>query len=274
MKTYFYFAYGSNLNIEQMKQRCPDSIGISTAVLNGWKLVERTYADIEEAPGECVNGALYEISDQDLANLDRYEGYPKYYTRKEIMVSDNSGTYCKAWVYIMTEECGKRRDRGCYSERYRKVCSDGAEYWGIPNAFAAVPDTGHTLWEKDVPDVPAGLQKLQDFLESDAPLPKAKKLWIGARVIITLKKQNIKGDFNFYPAPLEVTTPHGQELSWIFYDLQKIFKKHLNSMNKFDFYQKLAETAFETIERNPAVEAGELCLQVVLKAKEIYKEIK
>ena len=58
-----YFAYGSNLNIEQMKSRCPDSVGVSTAVLSGWKLVERTYADIEPAAGECVTGALYEISE-------------------------------------------------------------------------------------------------------------------------------------------------------------------------------------------------------------------
>ncbi len=56
-----YFAYGSNLNIKQMKQRCPDSIGISPAVLNGWKLVERTYADIEEA-----EAAKTEISGREL----------------------------------------------------------------------------------------------------------------------------------------------------------------------------------------------------------------
>ena len=136
MKKFLYFAYGSNLNIGQMKIRCPGAVGISPAVLEGWKLIERTYADIEECPGECVNGALYEISEKDLAELDLYEGYPDYYLRKELMVTDNSGTYRKAWVYIMTEECGKRRDHGSYSERYRKVCSDGAEYWGIPNAFS------------------------------------------------------------------------------------------------------------------------------------------
>ncbi|MBQ7394626.1 MAG: gamma-glutamylcyclotransferase [Lentisphaeria bacterium] len=73
-------------------------MGISPAVLNGWKLVERTYADIEECPGECVNGALYEISENDLAALDIYEGYPEYYTRKEVMVTDNFGKYRKAWL--------------------------------------------------------------------------------------------------------------------------------------------------------------------------------
>ena len=267
---YLYFAYGSNLNVEQMKSRCPDSVGVSAGVLSGWKLVERTYADIEECPGECVNGALYEISENDLAALDHYEGY---YTRQEIMVSDNSGTYRKAWVYIMTEECGKRRDHGSYSDRYRKVCSDGAEYWGIPNAFSNVPDTGYTLWDKDIPDVQTGLEKLQDFLESNTQLPKAPKLWIGARVIITLKPQNIKGDFDFYPAPFEVTTPHGLELSWIFYDLQKIFKKHLNSINKFDFYGELAQCAAKVAPKTE-ISGRELCLKIVLKAKEIYKEMK
>lgn len=135
MEKILYFAYGSNLNIEQMKKRCPESVGISAAVLDGWKLVERTYADIEQAAGSVVNGALYEISESDLAALDCYEGFPEYYTRLEVMAADKSGRYHKAWVYTMTEDCGKHRDSGKYSEQYRKICSDGAEYWGIPNAF-------------------------------------------------------------------------------------------------------------------------------------------
>lgn len=267
-----YFAYGSNLNLDQMKKRCPDSAGVSPAVLSGWKLVERTYADIEEAPGECVNGALYEISDQDLANLDRYEGYPEYYTRREVMVS-SAGVYRKAWVYSMTEECGKRRDHGRYSVEYLKVCSDGAEEWAIPNAFANVTDTGCTLWSNDIPDVRTALQGMLDFLESGTSLPKAKKLWIGARVVISLKKQNIKGDFGFYPDPIEIVSPHALELSWIFYDLQKIFKTHLNSINKFDFYRALADAASCAIENDPGICAGELCRQVVLKAEEFYNEM-
>ena len=166
MKKILYFAYGSNLNIEQMKRRCPDSVGISAAELSDYKLVERTYADIEAAAGECVHGVLYRISEQDLANLDRYEGYPEYYTRKEIMVTDNSGTYCKALVYTMSEECGKRRDHGKYSDRYRKICSDGAEYWGIPNAFSGNKDERPcTLWTNGVPDIAEGLEQLLQYLD-------------------------------------------------------------------------------------------------------------
>ena len=46
--TQLYFAYGSNLNIAQMRKRCPGAKPFSPAVLHGWKLVERLYADIEE----------------------------------------------------------------------------------------------------------------------------------------------------------------------------------------------------------------------------------
>ena len=33
-----YFAYGSNLNWDQMKVRCPDCFPIAKATLKGWKL--------------------------------------------------------------------------------------------------------------------------------------------------------------------------------------------------------------------------------------------
>ena len=269
-----YFAYGSNLNIEQMKSRCPDSVGVSAAVLSGWKLVERTYADIEPAAGECVNGALYEISERDLENLDRYEGYPDYYTRNEVLVADNAGVFHKAWVYTMTtDECGKHRDHGKYSARYRKICSDGAAAWAIPNAFSGNKDECPcTLWTNGVPDIAEGLEKLLQYLDSGKVVPQAKRLWVGARVVISLKKQNIQGDFGFYPAPIEIVTPHARELSWIFYDLREIFVQAgvLDSINKFSFYQQLAEAASETIERDTA---AELCRKVVEKAKSIYLEM-
>ena len=271
MKKFLYFAYGSNLNIEQMKIRCPGAVGISPAVLEGWKLAERIYADIEKAPGECVNGALYEISD--FAALDRFEGYPQCYDREEVMVTDNSGTYRKAWVYRMTEECARQREHISWPDHYRSVCFAGAEYWGIPNAFADVPDTGYTLWQEGIPDVSTGIGKMLEFLASGQPLPKAKKLWVGARIIISLKPQNIQ-DFGFYPAPFEIITPYAQELSWIFNDLRDIFNKEnlLNSMNKLFFYGELAECAAEKIRCE--VSARDLCRAVVERAKEIYKEMK
>ena len=135
MAEILYFAYGSNLNIPQMIHRCPNSICVSPAVLNGWQLRERTYADIEPAEGKCVHGALYEISEDDLASLDSYEGYPEFYDRIIVSVIDHDGCHREALVYTMTERYKNIRSNRPFSERYRKVCSDGAESWGIPNAF-------------------------------------------------------------------------------------------------------------------------------------------
>ncbi len=269
MKNYLYFAYGSNLNREQMTRRCPESVGISTAALPGWALAERTYADIEPAPGEWVNGALYQISANDLAALDHFEGYPGYYTRIEVDVTDNRGVFRKAWVYTMTEEYKDFRNRRPFSGRYREICSTGAQEWGIPDAFAPEADTGYTLWQdKNIPDAARGIEEMLEFLKSSGPLPKAKHLWIGARVVITLKKQNIPGEFGFYPAPLEVTTSHARQLSWVFNDLSRLFRKKLNSMNKFCFYGSLAECAGEALLANPEISAREICYRTVLKAKE------
>ena len=77
----YYFAYGSNMNIKQMSHRCPGAVPIGPAVLMGYVLAERRYADIEKRNGALVNGLLWEISDNNLYALDCYEGYPHLYTR-------------------------------------------------------------------------------------------------------------------------------------------------------------------------------------------------
>ena len=153
---------------------------------------------------------------------------------------------------------------------------EGAAAWGIPNAFSGNKDERPcTLWTNGVPDIAEGLEQLLQYLDSGKVVPQAKRLWGGARVVISLKKQNIRGDFDFYPDPIEIVTPHALELSWIFNDLRDIFVQAgvLDSINKFSFYQQLAEAASETIERNPAVGAAELCRKVVEKAKSIYMEM-
>ena len=104
-------------------------------MLKNWRLVERFYADIEKAEGECVHGALYSVTEDDLAALDFYEGYPALYTRETVSVTDRDGVERRALVYTMTD-LYKRSGEDGYSEGYRAVCSAGARAWGIPDAFA------------------------------------------------------------------------------------------------------------------------------------------
>ena len=261
---YLYFAYGSNLNVPQMLSRCPGSVKVSPAVLHNYRLAERLYADIEPAAGEFVHGALYDISENDLASLDRYEGFPRVYTRKEVLVTDSCGIYCKALVYIMTEETARSRARGKFPEDYRQVCSEGAKSWGIPDGFSPQVQVPSTLWEKGrTPDIAAGLEAMLACLDTGA-IPRAKRLWCGADVIISLTPQITEEAFGFYPAPVNVATPHALELSWVFCDLRDLFKGKLDSMNKYRFYGELAETAMAA----RGGTAADLCRKVILKARE------
>ncbi len=83
-----YFAYGSNLNIKQMKWRCQDADPLGEFTLEGFQLVFRYYADIIPVQGKSVKGGLWEISEEDEKILDSYEAFPhlygKYY-KKDIM---------------------------------------------------------------------------------------------------------------------------------------------------------------------------------------------
>lgn len=81
-----YFAYGSNLNRVAMSARCPDCRPIGPATLADWALTFRGVADIEPLAGARAHGAIWTVSDRDLANLDRYEGYPSLYRRELVSV--------------------------------------------------------------------------------------------------------------------------------------------------------------------------------------------
>ena len=135
---YLYFAYGSNLNVEVMNLRCPGAAELSAAVLPGWRLAERFYADVEPGEGsDCVNGALYAISADALESLDRCEGYPELYTRESLPVVDREGVRREALVYIMTEKYRRELGGRPFPAEYREICSAGAVHWGIPDFFAS-----------------------------------------------------------------------------------------------------------------------------------------
>ena len=79
-----YFAYGSNLNLYQMKRRCKDSIFLKKINLKNFRLTFRSKyraADIEPKKNSIVFGALFEISKSDEKKLDLYEDFPILYKK-------------------------------------------------------------------------------------------------------------------------------------------------------------------------------------------------
>ena len=134
----YYLAYGSNLSVEQMLQRCPDAIYVGTAEIDGYELLFKgsktgSYLTIEKREGSFVPVVVWKISEADEKNLDRYEGCPHFYYKKMVRVKVRSlltkrpGTEIEAMVYIMHEE----RKLGVPDGWYYNVCKEGYDRFGF-----------------------------------------------------------------------------------------------------------------------------------------------
>jgi len=139
MKMY-YFAYGSNMNHQQMKKRCPSSRFVKRAFLEGYKFVYDGYSKtrngavaniIETGKKEdIVWGGLFEINEDNLSALDCYEGYPKSYDRKEVKVKDDEGNHYTTIVYFRTAQPKSKP-----SENYRNLVIQGAKDCDLPEWY-------------------------------------------------------------------------------------------------------------------------------------------
>ena len=95
MKRLFYFAYGSNLNTTRLRSRIGNAKIHRVHRLQNWELVFNCsgFANIQPAPGKVVEGVLYEITSDQLNDLDRIEGF----YRKEFFDIEDGGL---AIVYV------------------------------------------------------------------------------------------------------------------------------------------------------------------------------
>ncbi len=128
----YYFAYGSNLNQKQMKERCPDSKPLFTAVLPNYKLVfvdwSRQWrggvASIRSFRGERVRGAIYEVTEACLQRLDRYESG---YNRLKVTVVGEDDEHIEAITYVKT---GRLED-AAPSKEYLAIIQQGLRDWRL-----------------------------------------------------------------------------------------------------------------------------------------------
>lgn len=99
-----YVAYGSNMNLDQMKYRCPNSKIVGNGTVYGYKLIFNIHADIIKSENAKTPVVVWDISDKDWQTLDIYEGYPEYYIRKNISVKLDTGEVETAVVYVMNDD--------------------------------------------------------------------------------------------------------------------------------------------------------------------------
>ena len=128
----YCFAYGSNLNKKQMKERCPDSKPMFVVTLHNYKLVfvgwSRQWrggvASIRRFTGEKVTGAIYEISEQCLRRLDSYESG---YNRLNVIVFSDANEPVEAIAYVKSGQVEENPP----SKEYLSVIQQGYRDWGI-----------------------------------------------------------------------------------------------------------------------------------------------
>ena len=137
MEKRHYIAYGSNLNVRQMLMRCPSARMIGTSVVKDYRLMFKgsqtgSYLTIEPAVGCEVPVGVWAVSEADERALDRYEGYPSFYYKKELtlpITGIRSGQIRqrKVFVYIMHEE----RRLGLPTDFYLHTCIEGYRNFGF-----------------------------------------------------------------------------------------------------------------------------------------------
>lgn len=98
-----YGAYGSNMNLYQMSKRCPSAQVIAIGKLKNYKLTFRGsgVANVEQHKGDTVPIVVWDITPNCEKALDRYEGYPTLYTKKNVVVVTKDGRQLNVMVYVM-----------------------------------------------------------------------------------------------------------------------------------------------------------------------------
>ena len=118
-----YIAYGSNMSLDQMAHRCPGAKLIGTGYLPNHRLEFYLHATVERTRphGAKVPVAVWEISEEDERSLDRYEGFPTYYTKHRRWVVMNDGSELWGIIYLMN---------------YLRISPPASEYYdGIETAY-------------------------------------------------------------------------------------------------------------------------------------------
>lgn len=144
-----YFAYGSNLDWSQMRDRCPSARFVRVAKLKDHRLAFTRYSDFRKGgvadvipeAGQEVWGVVYEIEEQDIGRLDTCEGFqPDRPREKTAYVREERHVYqdgdekqpLLVSLYVATPQ-----DGGPFHPHpdYKRLIVEGAEYWHLPREY-------------------------------------------------------------------------------------------------------------------------------------------
>jgi gamma-glutamylcyclotransferase (GGCT)/AIG2-like uncharacterized protein YtfP len=133
-----YFAYGSNMDPDQMAERTPGGRSLGAALLRGYRLTFTRdspawgggVGHIEADPASEVWGVLWELSDEHLAALDLYEGIDVGAYVRDVVTVSFDGRDVEAQVYFAIPRGYKKP-----SKKYLSALIRGAEAHGCPDDY-------------------------------------------------------------------------------------------------------------------------------------------
>jgi len=133
VETIKYFAYGSNMDVSQMMERCPSAKSIGVGRLAGYRfaLDSEGTATITDCRDSSVWGVVWEITGDDLVVLDRYEGVRAQCYGHSFVSINHDDQDRIVLVYISN----RGENRGIMREGYLEKIIKAAALWGFPEKY-------------------------------------------------------------------------------------------------------------------------------------------
>lgn len=135
-KQLLYFAYGSNMSEKRMIGRGLTPISKQVGVLENYKFIinKKSYknpnigfANVMLSEKDKVEGILYEVSENDIKKLDKFEGFPKHYRKELLTITLINGDLKQAIVYIANSNWVSKTELKSTKE-YKNYILEGINY--------------------------------------------------------------------------------------------------------------------------------------------------
>jgi hypothetical protein len=142
------FAYGSNLDFNQVRARCPSAQFVAKALLTDYRLYFPRYgpkwgcgvASVADSERDHLWGVAYDIADDDVLKMDTCEGFnskrrpeQNSYNRLQVSVlrDGNVATPLTAFTYIAVPQPNPPLPNA----NYRATLEKGARDWKLPDDY-------------------------------------------------------------------------------------------------------------------------------------------
>ena len=121
-----YLAYGSNMDINQMDYRCPNSYMFDNIIVDNYKFVLDVagVASIIPSEGDKVEAILWAVHELDVETLDRYEGVSLGCYEKTTMPIVIDGAELDVLVYFSLRDLNNHGYRSGYMSRIIQAAID------------------------------------------------------------------------------------------------------------------------------------------------------